>query len=140
MSVTASYVNGNNNAANTTVQYRKGSNFCMLCDYRCIQCTGPINLQCSTCRDQFYKWVTHTNCLPYCPTVAITDAVSTWSWTTNTRGQWIDSVSTCAYCDPMCNFCNGAAATDCFACTAGYKLIDDQAECISRFSTVGYGP
>lgn len=72
--------------------------------------------------------------------MAITAAVNNWGWTTNTRGQWIDSTNTCANCDAKCNFCYGSAITDCYACVAGYKLIDDQANCISRFSTVGYGP
>lgn len=140
MSVTEQYVNGNNNAAYTTVTYRKYTNFCMLCDSRCIQCTGPLNTQCGMCRNNYYKWVTHTVCENYCPTVAITAAVSTWSWTTNTIGQWIDSTNTCAMCDSMCNFCNGAAITDCFSCRAGYKLIDEYSNCTTLFSTVGYGP
>lgn len=139
-SATASYVDGNDDAAYTDIVYRFNTNFCMLCDSRCIQCTGPLNTECGMCRDTYYKWTTHTNCLPYCPTVAITDAVNNWAWTSDTRGQWKNSVNTCSDCNAMCSFCNGAAATDCFSCVTGNVLVDDQTTCTTIFSTSGFGP
>lgn len=39
----------------------------MLCDYRCIKCTGPYNSNCSECRNFNYKWVGNTICDSYCP-------------------------------------------------------------------------
>lgn len=91
------------------------------------------------CRNNFYKWVTDPRCDAYCPTVAIANAVAL-GWGTNTVGQWINDTNTCAMCDPRCNFCNGGTAFDCFSCTANNWLIDDQAQCISRFGTIGFGP
>jgi hypothetical protein len=61
------YINGSNNNASTTVNYRSGTNFCMLCDYRCIQCTGPRNTQCSMCRNKYYKWQNISICDDMCP-------------------------------------------------------------------------
>lgn len=39
----------------------------MLCDYRCIRCTGPMNTMCDMCRNGFYKWTTGNVCDNYCP-------------------------------------------------------------------------
>lgn len=65
--VTEQYVFGNNDAANTTEKYRFGTNLCMLCDFRCIKCTGPRNTQCSICTNGYYKWTNNTICEEYCP-------------------------------------------------------------------------
>ncbi len=54
---TETYINGTaaNNIASNTVYYRSGTNLCMLCDFRCIRCTGPRNTQCTICRNGYYK-------------------------------------------------------------------------------------
>lgn len=40
-------INGTDNAATVTLDYRRGTNLCMLCDFRCIVCTGPLNTMCT---------------------------------------------------------------------------------------------
>lgn len=39
----------------------------MLCDYRCIKCSGPLNTQCTACRNMFYLWTNNTICDDVCP-------------------------------------------------------------------------
>jgi hypothetical protein len=46
---------------------RLNSSICELCDYRCRLCTGPTNLDCSACVDNYFKWTTQTYCTPDCP-------------------------------------------------------------------------
>jgi hypothetical protein len=61
------YINGSNDATSYTEAYRLGTNFCMLCDYRCIKCVGPLNTDCSKCRNYFYLWMNNTVCDDICP-------------------------------------------------------------------------
>lgn len=118
----------------------------MLCDYRCMQCSGPYNYQCSICTNGFYKWNDYSHCFSYCPTVAINDSRNNYGYGTNVRGEYIDNGvtgTTCGRCSVGCSFCNGPALTDCWSCTAGYKLVDDVPTCTSLFSATGntgYGP
>lgn len=59
---------------------------CRLCDYRCVQCTGPLNVHCSKCANFYYKWqaiggVTQTVCDEECPDgqyIAL-DNTTTWA-------------------------------------------------------------
>lgn len=46
---------------------RLNSSICELCDYRCRYCTGPTNLQCTHCADNFFKWTTMSYCTANCP-------------------------------------------------------------------------
>jgi hypothetical protein len=39
----------------------------MLCDYRCIKCFGPSNLNCTLCANNYYKWTNATVCSSLCP-------------------------------------------------------------------------
>lgn len=50
-----------------TENYRKFTDFCMLCDPFCIKCDGPLNINCQKCRNFKYKWVApDTVCDQYC--------------------------------------------------------------------------
>lgn len=57
-------VNTSTWSPNTTAStfYRYNTNFCKLCDYRCMTCFGPTNFQCNSCVNLFYKWTTATVC------------------------------------------------------------------------------
>lgn len=83
------YLNGNNNANNATaVYYRDATNLCLLCDDRCIKCDGPLNSNCTACRNNYYKWTHTTICDNYCPGF-----------------QWISSTTTCDNCHVNCRKC-----------------------------------
>lgn len=107
-----------------------------------MSCDGQSNpyWNCQSCRSGYFKWTTEDRCTDYCPSYSVNTAVSSWSFNSNTRGQYESSGNACANCDVKCNFCYGSAATNCFSCVQNYYLLDDQAECINRFSTSGYGP
>lgn len=53
--------------ANSTYYYRLYTNLCILCDYRCMQCFGPSNFNCTLCVNYFYKWTNNTVCSSLCP-------------------------------------------------------------------------
>lgn len=53
---------------NSNVLYRRLTNICKLCDYRCILCFGPSNFNCTQCVNNYYKWTTASVCESYCPT------------------------------------------------------------------------
>ncbi len=61
------YINGTDNDYTIREDYRLGTNLCMLCDYRCVRCTGPMNTMCDMCRNGYYLWTTSTVCDNYCP-------------------------------------------------------------------------
>ena len=42
--------------------YRKDTNFCKLCDYRCMKCYGPTNFQCTQCVNLFYLYTDSHTC------------------------------------------------------------------------------
>ena len=112
------------------------------CDYWCTSCDGQSNPagNCQSCRSHYRKWVGVDRCYPYCPTVSISDAYTTFGYRVSSVGQYFASANTCGICNSACNFCNGPAYTDCYSCTAGYNLVDDSGTCSSLFSTSGYGP
>lgn len=112
----------------------------MLCNINCLQCYGPHSDQCYMCTNGFHKWLTHDICYQYCPTVAISQSRYTYGFGTNTLGQYIDTDTTCDYCDSACNFCTGGTFFDCYSCLGTNVLIDDAATCTTLFSAVGYGP
>jgi len=49
------------------VNYRYYTNYCKLCDKRCMTCYGPTNTQCTTCVNLYYKWTNADTCESYCP-------------------------------------------------------------------------
>lgn len=54
--------------SNPSYFYRKYTNLCVLCDYRCMKCFGPSNQNCTMCVNNFYKWTNATVCSSQCPT------------------------------------------------------------------------
>ena len=55
-----------------TKEYRRYSKMCHLCDYRCVQCTGPLNVHCTECANFYYRWrdingAVQTVCDEECP-------------------------------------------------------------------------
>lgn len=69
----------------------------MLCDYRCIKCVGPLNTDCSKCRNYFYLWKNNTVCDDICPIgqyIALDHAYPA-------------NETECAYCNDTCLTCEG---------------------------------
>jgi len=54
-------------SSNANILYRRLTNLCKLCDYRCMKCYGPSNYNCTLCVSLFYKWPTADVCDSYCP-------------------------------------------------------------------------
>jgi hypothetical protein len=53
--------------SNPSYYYRQNTNFCKLCDYRCMKCFGPSNVECTACVNLFYLWTNDTVCTSTCP-------------------------------------------------------------------------
>lgn len=77
----------------------------MLCDYRCITCSGPLNTQCTRCRNGIYLWMSKTVCEEFCPI-----------------GQYIArdqpspiNETECRYCDNNCLTCE-VYSVNCSSC------------------------
>lgn len=47
---------------NTNILYRRLSNICKLCDFRCMKCFGPSNFNCTLCVDNYYLWTNAPVC------------------------------------------------------------------------------
>ena len=95
---------------------------CSLCHQYCTVCTGPTNIECSSCGNitspsfiMLYKDRYSTTCNPTCP-----------------NGQYIDSIinNLCVPCDPKCLLCLGSS-TNCSKCALGYYLYLPNFECTS---------
>lgn len=91
----------------TNIQYRKITNFCKLCDFRCMKCTGPTNFECSLCVNHYFKWTNDTVCESYCPVGQFQQNIST---------TYPNNETTCANCDVKCISCQGYN-NNCSACT-----------------------
>jgi hypothetical protein len=92
---------------NTAEFYRKLTNFCKLCDFRCMKCTGPTNFACSLCVNNYYKWTNDTVCESYCPVGQFQQNIST---------SYPNNETTCANCNVKCISCEGYN-NNCSACT-----------------------
>jgi hypothetical protein len=93
---------------------------CSPCHAYCTACTGPSNLECSSCNNQtnpsfvmYYKDKYSTTCAASCP-----------------DGQYIDAIinNICVPCDPKCLLCLGSS-TNCSRCALGYYLYQPNNEC-----------
>jgi len=83
---------------NSNVYYRTITNFCKLCDFRCMICNGPSNYNCSVCVNYYWKWTNATVCESYCPL---------GQFKMNLVGTYPDSQTKCALCDSKCVSCIG---------------------------------
>ena len=88
---------------NTSVEYRRYTRMCKLCDYRCVQCDGPLNVNCFLCANFYYKWqpvggVTMNICEDFCPDGQYIALDNTTSWANETE---------CNYCESHCELCEG---------------------------------
>ena len=83
---------------NIQYTYRKDTNFCMRCDYRCMKCFGPINTNCTACINHYYLWTNATVCSSLCPT---------GQYQLNISAPYPDNETKCGNCDVHCIACIG---------------------------------
>lgn len=111
--------------------YRLKTNICRMCDFRCMQCYGPYNNNCTNCVNNQFKWNQYPDiCHHYCPEGQYTAV-------TGLVGELILPLSIntriCTKCDPGCQFCS-YATNNCSMCQDNYFLIDDKAECEATYN------
>jgi len=63
----ASFSSQTSPSDNSQIYYRRLTNFCGLCDFRCLKCSGPSNWNCSQCVNLYYKWTNASVCESFCP-------------------------------------------------------------------------
>lgn len=107
--------------------------FCYPCDSTCNTCDGGTNLDCTSCSDYLYLYL--TSCLVECPAgfFRFTENVCI---ETCPAGYFItDDLKDCNICDPNCLTCSGPDPNDCTGCyeDTPYLLPDSQcaAECLT---------
>jgi proprotein convertase subtilisin/kexin type 5 len=84
--------------SNPSYFYRQYTNLCVLCDYRCMKCFGPSNLNCTLCVNHYYKWTNATVCSSMCPT---------GQYQMNISAPYPNNETMCANCDNHCVACIG---------------------------------
>jgi len=83
---------------NTNVLYRRLTNICKLCDYRCMLCFGPSNFNCTLCIDNYFLWTNGPVCESYCPT---------GQFQLNISASYPSNVTMCGNCNYLCIACIG---------------------------------
>lgn len=92
--------------ANISYYYRMDTNFCKLCDYRCMKCFGPTNGNCTQCVNHYYLWTTATVCSSTCPT---------GQFQLNISASYPDNETKCGNCNTNCIACVGYSS-NCTSC------------------------
>ena len=87
--------------------------FCKICDYRCLECYGPNNSDCTKCETGYFKL--ETTCNIKCPKYYFEDVPT----------------ETCIKCHPSCEICDGILKSDCQKCIdiGFYELLGDCLPC-----------
>ena len=88
---------------------------CKTCDTTCETCSGASDTNCLSCYSGKYLLASNNSCVSC-------DANGYYKNT---------STQTCKVCDPSCQTCTGAAATNCLSCYAGKYLFTANNSCVS---------
>ncbi len=90
---------------------------CKNCDASCKTCTGPYNIQCSSCSTTFLY---NNQCYTVCP-----------------KGVFGDSTDqTCKTCHPSCKTCSGPNINQCVLCPS-YSFFSNN-ECVDNCPSTFY--
>ena len=95
-----------------------GEYTCQPCHQECLNCTGPTQAECNTCRNVYI--LRKQDGLKVCRS-----ACTTGSMFESSRGE-------CLTCDTQCNGCNGTTSFDCIEC-AGTSMVTStgRTQCIA---------
>lgn len=122
-------------AACPTATYTSGG-ICLNCDLTCGSCTGPTQLNCTSCSVGYIYHLNQTMCISHCPDTDIMDTGLLQCWSC-LPGQ-VSYTGTCTACDNSCATCNAIMFYNCLTCPANRTLSYNICECSKGYQETGY--